>query len=112
MCGGKVTTATVDAQGNLTMTGTGSVVGAHTITIAAAALLPGIYSCNPPYRIDGRPGHFDNTVYDAVIRDVRAGFNLGFVASATTDPSTGNPGHAGILVAATGVKSRRESDAP
>jgi hypothetical protein len=82
-------TATVDAQGNLTMTGTGGVVGAHTITIAAADLLPGIYSCNPPYQLDGSPGHFDNTVYDAVIRDVLAGFNLGFVASATTDPGTG-----------------------
>ncbi len=43
----------------------------------------------PPYQLDGSPGHFDNTVYDAVIRDVLAGFNLGFVASATTDPSTG-----------------------
>jgi hypothetical protein len=82
---------TVDAQGNLTLTGKGDIVGQHTITVAAADLLTGIYSCNPPYQVDGSPGHPDNTVYDAVLRDILAGFNLGFVASGTTDPNTGTP---------------------
>jgi hypothetical protein len=84
-------TGLIDAQGNLTLTGKGDIVGQHTITVAAADLLTGIYSCNPPYKVDGSPGNPDNTVYDAVLRDILAGFNLGFVASGTTDSSTGTP---------------------
>jgi len=53
-------------------------------------LANGIYLGNVSWSGGGTTGTFDdNDVYAAAVRDVLAGFNLGFIASATIDPNTG-----------------------
>ncbi len=80
---------TVDASGNLTLQGSGTAAGTHTLTITATNLRTGIYGANPFYSIDGGPQVLNsNSVYDAVIRDILGGFNLGFVDSTTIDPKS------------------------
>jgi len=91
--------ATVMPNGSLKMVGGGEKVGggrwpgaSHTILISAANLLTGIYLGNAPWTVDGNPDSFaNNDVYGAAVRDVLAGFNLGFMASETRDPATGIP---------------------
>jgi hypothetical protein len=87
--------ARVDPAGNLVMTGTAA--GASTnIQIAAGNLSNGIWSCNPPYTVNGAVKHMgDNDVYAAAVRDVLAGFNYGFIGSPETNPNTKQPFGAG-----------------
>jgi hypothetical protein len=88
---------TVESDGGLKLVGGGEKVGGglwsgsnHTIQIAASGLAQGIYLGNVAWTVDGAAGSFnDNDVYAAAVRDILAGFNLGFVASATVDPNTG-----------------------
>ena len=92
-------TSSFDASGNMHLSGGGtpynggsSVGPGHQIVIAANDLLNGIYSANPPYTVDGNAAKIsDNDVYAATVRDVLAGFSLGFVNSTVTDPNTGTP---------------------
>ncbi|HEU4679957.1 MAG TPA: proprotein convertase P-domain-containing protein, partial [Terrimicrobiaceae bacterium] len=84
-------TAIVDASG-LVMTGTvtGVPVAQTTIIIASQDLPNGIYTANPPYTVNGALHHIaDNDVYAVAVRDVLAGFNLGFIGSNETNPNTG-----------------------
>ncbi len=91
--------ATVMPDGSLKMIGGGEKIGGgrwpganHTILISAANLLKGIYLGNVPWTVDGNADSFaKNDVYGAAVRDVLAGFNLGFMASETKDPNTGIP---------------------
>jgi hypothetical protein len=85
-------TATVGSDGSLQMVGGGDVVGQnHTIFVSAADLPNGIYLGNMPWTVDGVADSFAaNDVYAAALRDMLGGFNLGFVASTTTDPATGD----------------------
>lgn len=88
---------TIEQDGSLKLVGGGQKVGGgqwsgsdHTIHIAAAGLAQAIYLGNVAWTVDGQSGSFaDNDVYAAAVRDVLAGFNLGFMASATVDPNTG-----------------------
>jgi subtilisin-like proprotein convertase family protein len=85
-------TAVVDAGGDLVMTGTvtGVPVAQTTIIIASQDLPNGIYTANPPYTVNGALHHIsDNDVYAVAVRDVLAGFNLGFIGSIQTNPNTG-----------------------
>lgn len=84
-------TATIDAAGNLILTGSGTAAGSHTLKIAAADLNnQGIYGSDPLFSVDGgTPHHNDNTVYATALRDYLAALNFGFVASKTIDPATG-----------------------
>ena len=91
-------TAVVDPGGNLVMTGTvtGVPVAQTTIIIASQDLPNGIYSANPPYTVNGALHHIaDNDVYAVAVRDVLAGFNLGFIGSIETNPNTGTSFGAG-----------------
>ncbi|MFC2149593.1 PEP-CTERM sorting domain-containing protein [Candidatus Auribacterota bacterium] len=83
--------ASFNASGDLVLDGSGSVVGSHTITIAAADVAYQIYAADPSYEISGvGTGNMaDNDVYAAAIRDILAGFATGFVGSTVTDPETG-----------------------
>jgi hypothetical protein len=83
--------ATIESDGSLKMVGGGDVIGqGHTLTVAANGLANGIYLGNVSWSGGGTTGTFDdNDVYAAAVRDVLAGFNLGFIASATIDPNTG-----------------------
>jgi subtilisin-like proprotein convertase family protein len=84
--------AVVDPGGNLVMTGTvtGVPVAQTAIIIASQDLPNGIYTANPPYTVNGALHHIsDNDVYAVAVRDVLAGFNLGFIGSVQTNPNTG-----------------------
>jgi hypothetical protein len=83
--------ATIEADGSLKMVGGGDLVGqGHTILVAAANMAQGIYLGNVAWTVDGQADSFaNNDVYGAAVRDVLAGFNLGFMASETIDPNTG-----------------------
>jgi len=83
--------ATIESDGSLKMVGGGDVIGqGHTLTVAAGELANGIYLGNVSWTGGGTTGTFnDNDVYAAAVRDVLAGFNLGFIASETIDPNTG-----------------------
>jgi hypothetical protein len=83
--------ATVESDGSLKLVGGGDVIGqGHTLTVAASGLANGIYLGNVAWTGGGATGTFDdNDVYAAAVRDVLAGFNLGFIASETIDPNTG-----------------------
>ncbi len=84
--------AVIDPSGDLVMTGTvtGVPVSQTTMAIASRDLPNGIYTANPPYTVNGTLHHIaDNDVYAVAVRDVLAGFNLGFIASVQPNPNTG-----------------------
>ncbi len=78
--------------GALVMTGSGSVVGdGQTIIVAAADLVTGIITENPPYTVNGAAANIgNNDVYAAVVRDMLAAFGFGFVGSTEINPNTGH----------------------
>ncbi|MFP5405057.1 MAG: PEP-CTERM sorting domain-containing protein [Gammaproteobacteria bacterium] len=84
--------ASVLADGTLELTGSARVVGAIAIRISEEELLKpgGIYGANPVSMINGAPHSNDNSVYDAIIRDILGGLNLGLVGNSATNPKTGN----------------------
>lgn len=88
-------TATFDvASKQVTMTGTGSVVGQVTITINFDDLnaMTGIYGANPPYTvtINGNSPYTTqgivNDVFGWIVGDLLAGMNVGFPGSQTLNP--------------------------
>ena len=90
-------TAALGADG-ITLTGGGDKIGqGHTIVIPKVSggdpgnlLKKGFYGANPQYTVDGAPASFnDNDVYSAAVRDVLAGFAIGYVGSDVIDPKTG-----------------------
>ncbi len=92
-------TASLDANGDLILQGTGSVAGGHELEILHADLVAstGIYGANPAYILDpGTPGeqHFGGTtndLYGWVIGDALAGMNLGTLGSTALINYLGNP---------------------
>jgi hypothetical protein len=84
-------TSTVDASGNMWISGSGDAVGSQTITIRAADLEAGLYSNAPNYYLktfNNGTSALQNTncVYDQVIGDVLAAYNMGLVGSTVSDP--------------------------
>jgi hypothetical protein len=78
---------------SLVMTGKGPSAG-HSIVVDADQLpVQGLYKCDPHFTVDGNPSwnFAKNDVYCAALRDVLAGFNLGFIGSSVTNPHTGRP---------------------
>ena len=84
-------TNTFDTGGNMIMDGGGTIVGMnHTIVISNDVLAYNIYANNPDYYVDGVKSDFaDNNLYSAPVRDVLAGFAIGYVGSSVLDPVTG-----------------------
>ncbi len=84
-------TNTFDSGSNMIMNGGGTAVGMdHTIVISNDVLAYNIYANNPDYYVDGMKSSFAaNNVYSAAVRDVLAGFAIGFVGSEVIDPATG-----------------------
>jgi len=85
-------TGTFASNGDLHLKGSGTVVGQNQeIVIGYKDLYTNIYKANPPYKVNGRGAVItDNDVYAAAVRDVLAGFDLGFVGSTTKNPATGH----------------------
>lgn len=84
-------TSTVDSSGNMVIDGSGGAVGSQTITIQAADLAAGLYSNAPNYYLktfnNGTVAlQNSNCVYDAIISDILAAYNMGLVASTVVDP--------------------------
>lgn len=87
-------TASFAGNGDLVMTGGSQTPGGvgtnHTVVIGSSDLVYNIYANNPPYTVDGSGGSFaDNDVYSALVRDVLAGFAIGYIGSSVPDPVTG-----------------------
>jgi hypothetical protein len=87
-------TAVIDSAGNLRMNGTITINGmpqAHEIVIRDKDLLKGIYTANPLCEVDGgAPAHVGNDAFGTTVRDVLAGFNIGFIGS--DEPNPNDPG--------------------
>jgi hypothetical protein len=83
-------TAQIVTDGALEMTGTittDSVPQSHVIVISSKELERGIYTANPLCNIDGVDKHVGNDAFGTTVRDVLAGFNLGFIASKEQNPN-------------------------
>jgi Beta-1,3-glucanase len=84
--------ATIDAQLDITLSGSGSVVGKHTLLFRHADLVAptGIYGANPAFSLDGgSPIHPANDVYGWLVADLLSGLNIGAVGSTVKDGSGG-----------------------
>jgi len=80
----------------MTGTVTGVPVTGTNITIASQDLLNGIYTCNPPYTVNGDPHSIGmNDPYATAVRDVLCGFIFGFIGSTEANPNTGDSFGAG-----------------
>ncbi|MBN8597882.1 MAG: hypothetical protein J0L78_09430 [Planctomycetes bacterium] len=76
--------ATMNASMDITLTGSGSVVGSKTIVIKGSELLSptGIYGANPAFTINGGGViHAQNDFYGWVVGDLLSGLNIGAVGS-------------------------------
>lgn len=76
--------ATIDADSNITLTGTGSVVGAITMVFSKTHLMDpaGMYGGNTKYSLNGAdPVAPGNDVYGWICGDIFAGLNVGAVGS-------------------------------
>ena len=83
-------TALIDSAGALVMNGTvttNSVPQSHVIVIRGSELDRGIYTADPLCNIDGVDSHPGNTPIGTAVRDVLAGFNLGFIDSKEQNPN-------------------------
>ncbi|HTQ12434.1 MAG TPA: beta-1,3-glucanase family protein [Rhizomicrobium sp.] len=79
--------ATIDANCNITLTGNGTVVGAHTLVYSRAnlAVPSGIYGANPQFSLDGgTPIYPQNDLYGWMTGDLLSGINAGAVGSMVT----------------------------
>ena len=78
-------TATIDGQKNLTLTGSATLVGAHTLVFQYEDLMnpAGIYGANPTFYLDGSPLAMtpQNDLFGWMIGDLMAGFNIGAIGS-------------------------------
>lgn len=82
-------TATIDPGLDITLTGSGTVVGPHTLFLSKANLVAptGIYGANPSFSLDGgQAGAPQNDVYGWIIGDLLAGLNVGAVGSTVIPP--------------------------
>jgi hypothetical protein len=94
-------TATINTNGDLVFFGTGSLVSTQTITVPSTNVAPGMYSADPVYSVSSLPGsslHNYNSVYDSVLSDAIAGFNLGLVGTTNLEPRSGNGLTNGVTV--------------
>jgi hypothetical protein len=76
--------ATISAALDITLKGSGSVVGAHTLLLKHADLIAptGIYGANPPFSLDGGTATTPlNNIYGWLIGDLLAGLNIGAIGS-------------------------------
>jgi Beta-1,3-glucanase len=83
-------TAMIDSAGALVMTGTittNSVPQSHVIVIRSSELERGIYTADPLCNVDGVDKHVGNDAFGATVRDVLAGFSLGFIGSKEQNPN-------------------------
>ncbi len=84
-------TATIDSNLDITLSGSGTEIGSHSIVIRFADLTApsGVYGANPAFYLDGAPSatHPQNDIYGWMIGDLLAGFNIGAVGS--TVPASG-----------------------
>ncbi len=82
-------TVTIDAQKNLLLTGSTTVLGAHTLEFQYDDLMnpSGIYGANPTFYLDGQPTAMtpQNDVLGWLIGDLMAGFNIGAIGSTVLD---------------------------
>jgi len=78
-------TATIDSQKNITLSGSGTEIGPHTLLFKYEDLAnpSGIYGANPLYYLDGGTSALNplNDVYGWIIGDLLAGLNIGAVGS-------------------------------
>ncbi|MEI7751166.1 MAG: autotransporter-associated beta strand repeat-containing protein, partial [Candidatus Omnitrophota bacterium] len=91
--------ATFNSNGDVVLTGSGTAVGASVITIPNNQSMGGgfayqVYAANPAYNITNGgvtyAGSFaDNDVYSATVRDILAGYAIGYVGSTVIDTATG-----------------------
>ncbi len=81
----------IDAQTNLVLVGSGTVVGAKTLMIHNTNLEQYVWDANPWYYVNGSRTNNSNCVYDCVMRDILAGLNLGLVGTTRIDPRTAVP---------------------
>jgi hypothetical protein len=84
-------TSTVTPSGNMVISGSGQQVGTQTITIQEQDLEGALYSNAPDYYLSSynsgsSPLQNSNCVYDQIISDVFAAYNMGLVGSTVTDP--------------------------
>jgi hypothetical protein len=85
-------TATMKPNGDLVFVGTGSLVSTQTITVPSPNVAPGLYSADPVYSLASLPNtdlHNYNSIYDSVLSDAIAGFNLGLVGTTNLEPRSG-----------------------
>jgi hypothetical protein len=83
-------TAVIDSAGALVMTGaitTNSVPQSHVIVIRSSELERGIYTADPLCNVDGVDKHVGNDAFGTTVRDVLAGFSLGFIGSKEQNPN-------------------------
>jgi hypothetical protein len=83
-------TALIDSAGDLRMSGTittNSVPRSHEIVIRDSELDRGIYTADPLCEVDGVKKHVGNDAFGTTVRDVLAGFNLGFIGSEEPNPN-------------------------
>lgn len=76
--------ATLSPSLELTLSGSGDLIGHHDIVITAAELNKptGIYGANPFYTLDnGEPIKAPNDIYGWILGDLLAGFNTGAIGS-------------------------------
>jgi hypothetical protein len=82
-------TATMDAARDIILTGSGTNIGAHTLTFKYADLTSptGIYGANPNFYLDGATSSQtpQNDIYGWMIGDLLAGMNIGAVGSNVVD---------------------------
>ncbi|MBX9652157.1 hypothetical protein K2Y11_00915 [bacterium] len=78
-------TATIDSSKNIILTGTGSLIGGHTLLFKYEDLMnpTGIYGANPNFYLDGAPTILtpQNDIYGWMIGDLLAGLNIGAIGS-------------------------------
>lgn len=86
-------TATVDASLDVTLSGSGTLVGSHSIVIRYDDLVAptGIYGANPAIYFDGAATSIypQNDLYGWIVGDLLAGLNIGAVGSTAPDGNNG-----------------------
>jgi hypothetical protein len=94
-------TATVRTNGDLVFVGAGSLVSTQALTVPSTNVAAGMYSADPVYYLSSLPNtnlHNYNSVYDAVVSDALAGFNLGLVGTTNVEPRSGTGLTNGVTV--------------
>ena len=85
-------TASIHSNGDLVLVGQGALVGNQTLTVPNTNVAAGMYSGAPVYYLSSVTTtnlQNYNSMYDQVLSDAIAGFNLGLVGCPHADPRTG-----------------------